>query len=314
MTERTVDHYVQAATRDNTRRSYQAAVRHFEVEWGGFLPATADGIARYLATYAPFHAFNTLKQRLAALGQWHVDQGFPDPTKAPLVRKTLKGIGEVHSVPEKQAKPLQLAQLHQLVAWLDGRIEIAVAAGDRAAQLRYTRDKAFVLIGFWRAFRSDELCRLTVENIDVIPNVGMTLYLGRSKTMSGGKTYRAPALARLCPVAAYQAWVTLANLTKGPVFRKIDRWGRIGEIGLNPGSVVALLRTLFEGAGLESAGQFSSHSMRRGFASWAAANGWGTKELMDYVGWRDVKSAMRYIEGQDPFAQLRIGSALSITR
>lgn len=33
-----IDQYIQAATRDNTRQSYQAAVRHFEVEWGGFLP------------------------------------------------------------------------------------------------------------------------------------------------------------------------------------------------------------------------------------------------------------------------------------
>nr|WP_219332436.1 hypothetical protein [Moraxella osloensis] len=43
-----LDQYVHAATRDNTRRSYQSAIRHFETEWGGFLPATADGVARYL--------------------------------------------------------------------------------------------------------------------------------------------------------------------------------------------------------------------------------------------------------------------------
>lgn len=30
-----VDEYLQAATRENTRLSYQAAVDHFEVTWGG---------------------------------------------------------------------------------------------------------------------------------------------------------------------------------------------------------------------------------------------------------------------------------------
>lgn len=35
-----VDRYLEAATRANTRRSYESAVRHFEVEWGGHLPAT----------------------------------------------------------------------------------------------------------------------------------------------------------------------------------------------------------------------------------------------------------------------------------
>lgn len=61
-----IERYVRAATRDNTRRSYQSAVEHFEAHWGGFLPATADSIARYLAEHAQSHAVSTLRQRLAA--------------------------------------------------------------------------------------------------------------------------------------------------------------------------------------------------------------------------------------------------------
>ena len=44
-----LDQYLDAATRANTRRSYEGAIRHFEVEVGGHLPATADQVARYLA-------------------------------------------------------------------------------------------------------------------------------------------------------------------------------------------------------------------------------------------------------------------------
>ncbi len=47
-----VDEYIHSATRDNTRRSYQSAVCHFETEWGGFVPATADSVSRYLADLA----------------------------------------------------------------------------------------------------------------------------------------------------------------------------------------------------------------------------------------------------------------------
>lgn len=78
-----VDTYINAATRDNTRRSYRSAIEHFESEWGGFLPATADSVARYLADYANTLSISTLRQRLAAIAQWHIEQGFPDPTKAP---------------------------------------------------------------------------------------------------------------------------------------------------------------------------------------------------------------------------------------
>ncbi len=83
--------YLGAATRANTQRSYASAIRHFEVEWGGHLPATTDSVARYLADYAEQHAINTLRQRLAALARWHIEQGFADPTRTPLVRKVLSG-------------------------------------------------------------------------------------------------------------------------------------------------------------------------------------------------------------------------------
>ncbi|MDP2881615.1 MAG: hypothetical protein Q8N89_08550 [Azonexus sp.] len=42
---------------------------------------------------------------------------------------------------------------------------------------------------------------------------------------------------------------------------------------------------------------FSSHSLRRGFALWAGMSGWDIRELMSNVGWRDVKAAMRYLDG-----------------
>jgi integrase len=303
-----IDTYVHAATRDNTRRSYQAAARHFEVEWGGFLPASADAIARYLVDHAESLAINTLRQRLAALAQWHIDQGFPDPTKAPIVRKVFRGIQALHPAQEKRARPLQVEQLEQLAQWLDRAIASAAAASDRSAQLRHTRDKAMLLLGFWRGFRGDELTRLYVEHVNAVPGEGMTCYLPRSKgdRTFKGTTFKAPALARLCAVDAYIAWIELAGLTEGAVFRRIDRWGHVGDEGLHINSLVPLLRSLFADAGIAFAAQYSGHSLRRGFAQWATSNGWDIKTLMEYVGWKNVQSAMRYIEVADPFARHRI--------
>jgi len=313
MTSSMIDHYVEAATRANTRRSYQSAIRHFEVEWGGFLPATADSIARYLAHFAPTQSASTLRQRLAAIAQWHIDQGFPDPTKAPLVKKVLKGIAELHPVQPKQAKPLQLDALQQLDGWLQREIHGAELAGDRAARLRLQRNRALVLLGFWRGFRSDELGRLCVEHIVVHPDEGMTLFLPHTKTNSGGRgvTFKAPALSRLCPMDAYQQWIALSGLEQGPVFRRIDRWGTIADEALHPNSFIPLLRDLLHQAGIADSDRYSSHSLRRGFATWANANGWDVKALMEYVGWRDVASALKYIEGSDSFAQRRIEAALA---
>lgn len=298
----TIDRYIDAATRDATRRSYRSAIEHFESEWGGFLPATADSIARYLAAYAGRLSVNTLKLRLAALAQWHSDQGFPDPTKAPLIKKVLKGIRELHPEREKQATPLQLYQLEQVDAWLTQEEAQAerTGAADRVARCR--RDRALVLIGFWRAFRSDELCRLRVEDTTLVPGRGLELYLPRSKgdRKNEGTLYKVPALQRLCPVSAYQRWKEVVGL-EGPVFCGIDRWGHVGDRPLHPNSVIPLLRDLLRKAGIADSNQYSSHSLRRGFATWATLNGWDTKALMSYVGWQDVKSALRYVDVTTPF-------------
>lgn len=305
-----VERYIEAGTRQNTRRSYQSAIEHFEVSWGGFLPASSESILRYLAAYADKLAYSTLKQRLAALAQWHISQGFPDPTKAPAVRQVLKGIRALHPAQVKQAAPLQLQHLEQAVNWLDGEARDAALRGERGTLLRCRRDAALLLIGFWRGFRSDELCRLRVEDIRAQAGTGMTLFLPYAKgdREHRGTTYQAPALARLCPVEAYLNWISAAGIAYGPVFRRIDRWGNLAEDGLHANSLIALLRQILGRAGI-AAEAYTSHSLRRGFATWATRNGWDLKALMSYVGWKDASSAMRYIDPVISFGGLALGAS-----
>lgn len=308
-----IDQYIQAATRDNTRQSYQAAVRHFEIEWGGFLPATADNVANYLAAYAETLSLNTLRQRLAALAQWHISQGFPDPTKAPVVRKVFRGIQALHPAKEKQAKPLQLDQLEDVIRWLEAAIDDARHHSDRKAELHHLRNKALLLMGFWRGFRGDELTRLQVEDVTVSPGEGMICYLSQTKSdrRYQGTSFKTPALSKLCPVEAFVDWIHAAQLSSGPVFRSIDRWGHIADVGLHEDSLIPIFRTILTNAGVASADLYSGHSLRRGFATWATANGWDLKTLMEYVGWKNVQSAMRYVDVADQFSQKRIESSLS---
>ncbi|WP_367880656.1 tyrosine-type recombinase/integrase [Pseudomonas sp. CVAP len=102
-------------------------------------------------------------------------------------------------------------------------------------------------------------------------------------------------------------WITVAGIAKGPVFRKLDRWGHLAEDGLNANSLIPLLRRVFSRAGVPGE-LYTSHSLRRGFATWATANGWDVKALMTYVGWKDMKSAMRYIDTADSFGELAVAN------
>jgi len=308
-----VNEYIEAAERKNTRISYASGIRHFEIEWKGLLPTTGESITRYLADYATTLSISTLRQRLAALSRWHLDHGFADPTKSPRVRQVLKGIRAVHTTTEKRARPLELDVLQQVDQWLAVAIANAQLCDDQPALLRLTRDRSLILLGFWRGFRSDELVRLRVENVQIHPGEGMTCYLDRSKgdRQMQGRVYKCPSLSRLCPVTAFNQWVALAGLTTGPVFRKINRWGQIADTGLVATSLIPVLRSLFTSAGVSMPDEYSSHSLRRGFAGWARTSGWDIKDLMEYVGWRDIKSAMRYLDASDAALQARFEKGLA---
>lgn len=128
-----------------------------------------------------------------------------------------------------------------------------------------------------------------------------------------GATFHTPALKKLCPVEAYINWITVAGASKGPVFRKLDRWGNLSESGLKASSFIPLLRRILEDAGIP-AQAYSSHSMRRGFATWASANGWDIKGLMSYVGRKEMKSALRYVDASSSFGGLAATSTVEIGR
>ncbi|MHC8381905.1 site-specific integrase [Pseudomonas sp. LB3P14] len=296
------ERYLQAARRESTTRRYQQAVAHYEVGWGGFLPASSDSIVRYLAEHADALSISTLRGNLAALARWHLNHGFVDPTKAPQVRDVLRGIQALHPRPVRQAEPLQLSELEQCVTAL----LLEEMSPNPTVRLRACRDRALLLLGFWRAFRSDDLCRLRIETNQLVPDEGLSLFLSSSKSdrEHQGRTVSVPALKRLCPVQAYEEWLTLSQLQRGPVFCGIDRWGHLSTEAMHPYSVARVLRRALTRGGVAGE-RFSGHSLRRGFATWASRNKWSPKALMEYVGWRDVHSALRYVEADTPFGDWR---------
>lgn len=296
------DRYLRPVQRDSTQRRYQGVLRYFEQGWGACLPASGDTVVRYLVEHAATLSSNTLGLHLAALAQWHQRHGFDDPTKNAKVRQVLRNIRAQHPRLVKQAEPLPLIELERCVKGL----QELIASDHPVARLRAYRDQALILMGFWRAFRADELCRLRVEHNTLCQGQQLEVFLGSSKTdrENRGQVVVLPALKRLCPVQAYEDWLAISELQEGPVFRPINQWGQISPQGLKPDGVTYVLREAFACSGLDGAA-YTGHSLRRGFATWANNDHWSTKQLMDYVGWRDVKSAMRYIDTTAPFGDLR---------
>lgn len=295
--------FISAATSENTRRTYRSAIRHFHA-WGGVLPCDSGAVLRYLLAYSDSLNPRTLALRLTALAQWHVFQGFPDPTADPNVRKTLKGITRTHGKPKKKAKALPIEDLEQIVAKLGPD-----------ASLIAIRNNALIQIGFFGALRRSELAALTVEEL-AWERDGLVITLTRSKTDQEGEgVAKAIPYGRpdgiCCPVRAMKRWLEAANITTGPVFRRVTRWGVVGTDPLYAGTINDILEMCAEVAGLPYAPELSGHSLRRGLATSAHRSGAEFQDIKRQGGWKHDGTVQGYIEEAGRF---EANAALTLLR
>jgi hypothetical protein len=79
-------------------------------------------------------------------------------------------------------------------------------------------------------------------------------------------------------LASYRSWIAAAGIEDGPVFRAVDRHGRVGRGRMNAGSVAHLIK-LADAARLDSA-SYAGHSLRAGFATQAFLNGAAEVSIM----------------------------------
>lgn len=296
--------YQIAATSDNTRRAYQADIRHYE-SWGGRLPATVDSILRYLHAFAETLNPRTLARHITSLKQWHRYQHFPDPTEAPIISKTLTGITRIHGKPKDKAPPLLLEH-------------VITIAGHLATQpsLTAARDNALLQIGFLGAFRRSELVAIKVENITWQAG-GIEIFIPKSKTdqLHSGQYCAIPhGNKEICAVRTLTHWLETSQIEHGAVFRRIDRQDRIAESALNPESVNLILKKHADAAGIENATEFSSHSMRRGLATMASRAGVSIPAIMRQGRWKQVNTVMEYIEAAQRFEENAAGQLLEKMR
>lgn len=196
----------------------------------------------------------------------------------------MPGIRPTLSTAQRQVAPLLREQLRA----------ISESLPDNA---RGQRDRALLLVGFFGAFRRSELVALTVADVRLLAE-GLEVTLRRSKTDQDGaghvKALPYAGTPALCPVRALRAWLAVASISKGPLFREADRHGNVSASALSGRSVARIVKATAEAAGLEESA-FSGHSLRAGFATQAAKNGKAEQAIQRQTGHRSVTMLRRYI-------------------
>jgi len=308
---------VELSNNPHTEDAYLFAIKEFTQDYHGQLPCDDEALAGYLGVFSAIHKPATLELRKSMITKWHKINGHPDPADSDLVRRVMVGMRKRFGNEQKQARSLDIDQLEVVVEYLDQKYADAeTIAHDKTrlgAQLKAKRDKAFLLLGYWYGLRSDSLLIIEMKHVSIertSQGRKLSLYQPHSKTdkqAHGRKRSPLREMGFLCPVAAMDDWLTISNIEneQGPVFSKVSRWGKISEEPLHRSSVNRMMREYFEAAGLD-AKFYSSHSMRRGLANFLVAQKFTDKELMEWIGWSDYRSALRYQDSRESISNLAL--------
>lgn len=286
--------YAAAGRSSETRRAYSREWLSF-VSWcqrerTSSCPASPDTVAVYIASLADAgRKAAGIDLALAAISSAHAAAGHDGRAlrgSAP-VRLVRAGIRRTIGTAQRQAAPATIEIVRTMT-------EPTAAQG-----LAAVRDRALLLVGFSGAFRRSELVALTVADL-TFSERGVAVTIRRSKTDQEGKgrTVALPAKASDdCPVRALRAWLDLAGITTGSIFRSVDRWGTLGG-ALGVVEVGRTVKRYAAAMGLDPA-LFSGHSLRAGLATSAANAGKSDRAIMAQTGHRSRVMVDRYVRNAE---------------
>ncbi len=273
-----VRRFVEAGMSDNTQTAYKKAWATFaafcEERQYQSLPAAPEAVADYLTLLATVgRKVSTIEQAIAAITWVHRSNNHPNPRDNAQVRQVLAGIRRAVGIKPVRKAPVLQRELH---AVLDAQ----------GTDLRGIRNKAVLLVGWMGAFRRSELVALDVADVRFTES-GAAITVQRSKSDQEGegliKHLPYQADESLCAARALRYWMNASEIEQGPLFRAINRWGKVREGYMNGKEVARLVKQSCDVAGLDSR-EFSGHSLRAGFVTAAAENGAQAWQICEQTG------------------------------
>jgi site-specific recombinase XerD len=294
--------YAAASRAENTRKAYASDLAAFGA-WCAErdlcpLPAEPATVAAYLAALADGgRKASTIARALVAISQAHKLAGLESPREHRAVRETHAGIRRTIGTAERRAAPMMPEHLR------------GAAAGAERTGLAGLRDRALLAVGFAGGFRRSALVALDVADLAFCAD-GVKVTIRRDKTdqMGAGRTIGLTygANAATCPVRTLRAWLDAAGIAAGPIFRAVDKSGRVSAERLSDRAVALVVKAAAERAGLEP-DAFAGHSLRAGLATAAARAGKSDRAIMRATGHRSRAMVDRYVREAELFSDTAAG-------
>ena len=283
---------------NNTLRAYKSDFKDFGVFCAkhglNSLPSEPKTVSLYLTHLSKNSKISTLRRRLVSISMVHKLKGYYLDTKHPIIVENLMGIRRTRGSIQKGKKPILINHL---------KILINVINEQKFDEIKKSRDKTIILIGFGGGFRRTELISIDHEDLEFVPE-GLKINIKKSKTdqFGEGMIKGLPYFANetYCPVFNLKRWLEISQIKSGPIFRRFSKGSNLTEKRLTDQSVVLLIKEYLNLAGIENK-NFAGHSLRSGFATVAAESGADERSIMAMTGHKSTQMVRRYIREANIF-------------
>ena len=276
----------------------------YESDWNDFCdwcryhhqtsyPAKPETIVNYINDLADYAKASTIRRRISAISENYNASGdhVENPCRAWIVKEALIGLTRLKGTVQKGKTPIYWEEIEEMIHRMD------------LSSLQALRDRAVLLLGFMGAFRRSELAGLDVEDIRKYPQ-GIVVTIRHSKTdqTSAGQQIGIPYLSHssMDCIHALQEWLTAAGITSGPLFRSFLKNGKVSSRRLSDKSINLIVKKYAASIGLKPE-MYGAHSLRHGFATYAALQGVEERLIMKQTRHRSVEMVRRYINEADLF-------------
>ena len=283
---------------NNTLRAYKSDFKDF----GAFcskhgldsLPTEPKIVSLYLTHLSKTSKISTLRRRLVSISMIHKLKGHYLDTKHPIIIENLMGIKRVKGSIQKGKKPILINHLKSIINVIDQQ---------EIDEIKKTRDKTIILVGFGGGFRRTELISIDHEDLEFVTE-GVKITIKRSKTdqFGEGMIKGLPYFSneKYCPVINLKKWLESSNIKSGPIFRRFSKGSVLTNNRLTDQSVVLIIKGCLNLAGIENK-NYSGHSLRSGFATVAAESGADERSIMAMTGHKTTQMVRRYIREANIF-------------
>lgn len=243
------------------------------------LSPTPQTVAEYVTACFQSLGVRTVLSHLYAIRKVSRALGRPDPTYNEAVRLALRRGKRTHGTRPRQAPPLNAA--------LRDRLRAACPP-----TMLGLRDRAVLALGYDTLCRRCELVALLIEDLTPAADGTAKVLVRREKQDHAGESV---AFISVQGLADVRAWLAAAELTTGPILRRV-RGSVATTEPLRKRGLNNRIKAMALEAGVEPAlaRRLSSHSMRVGAVQDLAASGHSLLEIMRAGRWRHADQVAYY--------------------